>query len=53
MGVEPDKGYIKDPAGSTQKVKAVVEAAIREGIYVIIDWHSHNINLQEAKNFFH
>jgi endoglucanase len=52
MGVEPDKGYIKDPAGSVQKVKAVVEAAIKEGIYVIIDWHSHNINLKEAKIFF-
>src|SRR5689334_16030300 len=45
MGVEPDGGYIKDPAGSVAKVKAVVDAAIKEGIYVIIDWHSHNINL--------
>jgi endoglucanase len=52
MGVEPDKGYIKDPAGSTQSVKAVVDAAIKAGIYVIIDWHSHNINLAEAKTFF-
>jgi endoglucanase len=52
MGVEPDKGYIKDPAGSIQSVKAVVDAAIKAGIYVIIDWHSHNINLAEAKIFF-
>jgi endoglucanase len=52
MGVEPDGGYIKDPAGSLAKVKAVVNAAIKEGIYVIIDWHSHNINLKEAKVFF-
>ncbi|MEO7532063.1 MAG: glycoside hydrolase family 5 protein [Sediminibacterium sp.] len=52
MGVEPDKGYVKDPKGSIEKVKAVVEAAIKEGIYVIIDWHSHNINLAEAKLFF-
>jgi len=52
MGVEPDKGYIKDPAGATEKVRAVVDAAIKEGIYVIIDWHSHNINLKEAKVFF-
>lgn len=52
MGVEPDNGYLKDPAGSVQKIKAVVEAAIAEGIYVIIDWHSHNINLNEAKIFF-
>ena len=52
MGVEPDKGYIKDSAGSLEKITAVVDAAINEGIYVIIDWHSHNVNLKEAKVFF-
>ena len=52
MGVEPDKGYIKDSAGSLSKIKAVIDAAIKEDIYVIIDWHSHNINLAEAKSFF-
>lgn len=52
MGIEPDKGYIKDSAGSLSKIKTVIEAAIKEDIYVIIDWHSHNINLAEAKAFF-
>jgi endoglucanase len=52
MGVEPRRGYIQDSAASVQKVKAVVDGAIKAGIYVIIDWHSHNINLQEAKAFF-
>jgi len=52
MGVEPDQGYIKDSGGSVSKIKAVVEAALKEGIYVIIDWHSHNIRLNEAKIFF-
>ncbi len=52
MGVEPDKGYIKDSAGSVASIKAVVDGAIKEGIYVIIDWHSHNIKLNEAKAFF-
>src|SRR5258705_10722873 len=52
MGVEPDRGYIKDSAGSVRKIKIVVDAAIKEDIYVIIDWNSHNINLEEAKIFF-
>jgi len=52
MGVEPDRGYIKDSAGSVDKVKAVVDAAIKEGVYVLIDFHSHNIKLNEAKAFF-
>lgn len=52
MGVEPDKGYKQDAEGSVKLVKNVVDAAIKKGIYVIIDWHSHNINLPEAKQFF-
>ncbi len=52
MGVEPKGGYIEKPEWSTEKVKAVVDGAIKEGIYVIIDFHSHNIRLDEAKKFF-
>jgi endoglucanase len=52
MGVEPAQGYLKDSSGGRQKIEAVVDAAIREGIYVIIDWHSHNINLEQSKTFF-
>jgi endoglucanase len=52
MGVEPKGGYKQDSAGAVQKIKAVVDGAINAGIYVIIDWHSHNINLVEAQTFF-
>jgi endoglucanase len=52
MGVEPKGGYKEDPESSVRKIKAVVDGAIKSGIYVIIDWHSHNINLSEAKTFF-
>jgi len=53
MGVElNDSGYLKNPEFSTSKVKAVIDAAIKQGVYVIIDWHSHNIKAPEAKKFF-
>jgi endoglucanase len=53
MGVElNDSGYLKSPEFSTSKIKAVVDAAIKQGVYVIIDWHSHNIKETEAKKFF-
>ena len=52
MGIEPDKGYLKDPEGSLKRITAVVDAAIKNGIYVIIDWHSHNINQPQATEFF-
>ncbi|MEJ7663709.1 MAG: glycoside hydrolase family 5 protein [Hymenobacter sp.] len=53
MGIEVgERNYKQDPAFSKAKVEAVVAGAIKAGIYVIIDWHSHNINLPEAKVFF-
>jgi len=49
--VEP---YTVDPEGNKNRVKAVVDAAIANGIYVIIDWHDHQANLRtsSAKAFF-
>lgn len=53
MGIQlNDSGYLKNPKASTDCIKAVVDGAIAQGIYVIIDWHSHNIQLEEAKDFF-
>lgn len=53
MGIElGDYSYINDPQFSKEKIEAVIKGAIKSDIYVIIDWHSHNINLKEATAFF-
>jgi endoglucanase len=53
MGVElGEMSYMKEPQFSKQRIEAVVNGAIKADIYVIIDWHSHNVNLKEAKEFF-
>src|SRR5690606_27337418 len=41
MGVGPRNSYLDKKEWSIDKVKAVVDGAIESGIYVIIDWHSH------------
>jgi len=53
MGIElNDSGFLENPNSSLHKIMAVVDAAIKEGVYVIIDWHSHNIQRAEAMMFF-
>lgn len=35
-------GYLSDPKGNYKKLTRVIDAAIKEGLYVIVDWHSHD-----------
>jgi len=49
MGVEDDGGYLSNPNRERQKVFTVIEAAIEQGIYVIVDWHSHGAENHQAE----
>lgn len=53
MGVEMG-GHLENPGPETKKMQAVVDAAIKIGIYVIIDWHDHNAeqHKHQAMSFF-
>lgn len=52
MGVEPDGGYLTNRQRAMDCVTQVVEAAIKQNIYVIIDWHAHQLHPKEARAFF-
>ena len=54
IGVEPDHGYLQEPALQTQLLENVADQAIKDGIYVLIDWHDHhsNLHLAQSKIFF-
>jgi endoglucanase len=52
MGIEPDGAYLKSPASSRARIEAAVEGAIQTGVYVIIDWHAHDLHPAEAVAFF-
>ncbi len=42
MGINEGGGYLSNPASNKARVRAVVDAAIANDQYVIIDWHSHH-----------
>lgn len=52
MGVGPRGSYLDRKEWSKEKIEAVIEGAIQNNIYVIIDWHSHEFHQKEAEAFF-
>lgn len=55
MGIhreEPKLTYNHDPEKATEIISKVIDGALESGIYVIIDFHSHHIELDLAKTFF-
>lgn len=52
IGVEPDGALLDNPEQAYNLLYRVIDAAIADGIYVIVDWHSHTILTEEANDFF-
>ena len=54
VGAQNDGSILKDRRGNLQRAQTVIEAAIDNGLYVIVDWHSHQAerDVKEAQAFF-
>jgi len=54
MGAQEEGSYLEDPKGNSDRVVTLIDAAIANGLYVIVDWHSHQAekDTDAAVNFF-
>lgn len=52
MGVCIEDNYKENPSFALQCMHKVIRAAIKNGIYVIIDWHTYYPEKDEAVKFF-
>lgn len=52
MGVDVAGAYFDNPDFAMEKIEAVIDAALANDLYVIIDWHSHHLFQEEAVAFF-
>lgn len=54
LAAEREGSYLTDPEANEARAYAIVDAAIENGLYVVVDWHSHRAeeNVEEAVGFF-
>ena len=49
VGAQFDGSILEDPEGNMERAITLIDAAIEAGIYVIVDWHSHQAEQNEAE----
>ncbi|TVR70152.1 MAG: glycoside hydrolase family 5 protein [Marinilabiliales bacterium] len=47
-----NKGWLYNRENQERMVETVIQAAIDNGIYVLVDWHTHHLHTEPAKEFF-
>ena len=52
MGIKIEDNYLENPSFAKECIETVVKAAIKNDVYVIMDWHAHETYTQEAKEWF-
>jgi len=54
IGGQNDGSYLTDPKANLERAFAVIDGAIAAGIYVVVDWHSHEAEAhpEAAEAFF-
>lgn len=54
MAVQPNGGYLQDSVAQVNLITGVIDQAIKNGLYVLIDWHDHNghLHISESLRFF-
>ena len=54
MAVEPNNGYLQRPQFQQKLIEDLVDRAVKDGIYVLIDWHDdHGFkHIEQSKQFF-
>lgn len=52
MGVKIEDNYLENPDFAMKCITPVIDEAIKKGVYVIIDWHAHDMYTDKAADFF-
>lgn len=52
MGIKIEDNYLENPEFALSCMEKVINAAIKNDVYVIIDWHAHDMYTDKAKEFF-